>query len=99
MMIKENGQSVSGHQWETVEPGENFNFEFYVKDPDGDNFTATMENKPDGATITNTGRTTSDGYTIYEFEWYPVIADIGWNNTISIVVTDTFGGILLEARC
>ena len=30
IMTKENGKSVSGHQWNTVEPGENFNFEFLV---------------------------------------------------------------------
>ncbi|MBW2738748.1 MAG: LamG domain-containing protein, partial [Deltaproteobacteria bacterium] len=98
-MIKENGLTVSGHQWETVEPGENFNFEFYVKDPDLDDFTVTMENKPDGAIIKNTGRTRNNlkgggVWAVYEFEWYPTLSDIGWSNTITIVVTDIFGGIL-----
>ena len=97
IMVKENGQSVSGHLWETVEPGENFNFEFYVKDPDNDDFAFTMINKPDGSIIRNTGRTTNDVkggeiWAVYKFEWYPTLADVGWSNTTSIVVTDTSGG-------
>jgi Concanavalin A-like lectin/glucanases superfamily/HYDIN/CFA65/VesB-like, Ig-like domain/Disaggregatase related repeat/Putative Ig domain len=99
LMVKKDGQSVSGHLWETIEPGENFNFEFYVKDPDGDDFTLTMENKPDGAIIKNTGRTRSNlkgggVWAVYEFEWYPTLADVGWSETTSIVVTDTSGGII-----
>jgi len=97
-MEKENGQSVSGHLRETVEPGKIFNFEFYVKDPDGDLFTITVINKPDGAIITNTGRTRNDlkgggVFAVYEFEWYPTLDDVGWSETISIVATDISGGM------
>ena len=97
LMVKEDEQSVSGHLWETVEPGKNFNFEFYVKDPDGDPFTITMINKPEGAIIRNTGRTRNDLkgggiWAVYEFEWYPTLDNVGWSNTISIVATDTSGG-------
>ncbi|MCD4811496.1 DNRLRE domain-containing protein [bacterium] len=91
MMNRDNGTVVSGHRWETVEPGENFNFEFYVKDLDGDDLTVTMENKPAKAIIIDTGRMWGI-YHIYRFEWYPTIADIGWSNTISIVATDTSDG-------
>ena len=95
-MLKDDGQSVSGHLWETVEPGESFNFKFYVTDPDNDDLAITMINKPDGAIITDTGRTTdhvksAGDFFIYEFEWYSTLADVGWSNTISIVATDTFG--------
>jgi len=98
IMEKKDGQSVSGHQWETIEPGKSFYFEFYVKDPDSDDYTTTMINKPNGAIITDTGRTRSNlkgggVWSIYEFEWYPTLADVGWSNTISIVVTDALGGI------
>ena len=100
-LVKENGQSVSGHQFEIVEPGENFNFEFYVKDSDDDNCTVTMINKPNRAIITDTGRTRNDLkgggiFAVYEFEWYPTLADVGWSNTISIVATDTFGDMHIK---
>ncbi len=96
-MYDSDGNAISSHLKNTIEAGEQFKLKFFVQDIDGDDVTVTMENEPDGATVVNTGRTTSNlkgagVYEIYVIDWTPDTDDIGWSEEVAIKLNDGEGG-------
>jgi hypothetical protein len=96
--IMEDGEGGSINQYKgvTIEPGEQLFVEFYVKEPDQDDYTVSVENGPGGGNLTDTNqvRTNLKGegtYDVYTYIWSPAIEDVGWSNTITFIATDSEG--------
>lgn len=92
------GTSLSTFQANKIEAGRTLWFEFYVTEPDGQNYSVEVTNLPAGATVTNTGRQRTDlkgdsTFDVYVFEWTPTAEDVGWSDTLQILATDSSGQV------
>jgi len=95
-MYDQDGHSLSTHLTNKIEAGRTSRIEFYVTEPDGQNYTINVGNLPVGATVIETGRQRSDlkgsaTFDVYAFEWTPTLGDVGWTGTLDITATDSSG--------